>query len=73
MHDVNIAYTESETEADLKAFDQSVAKRKYLGHSEAPTKRRRLSAGDDDDSVTESDDDNSRACPRFSLFAYSGS
>ena len=53
---VDVTSPESETEADLNAFAQSIAKRKYPGHSESPSKRQKLSA-DDGDSVTESDDD----------------
>ena len=56
-HDsVDVTSPESETEADLDAFAQSIVKRKYPGHPESPSKRQKLSA-DDGDSVTESDDD----------------
>jgi hypothetical protein len=58
LHDVDIASVESETEADLEPPAELLAKRKYFGHSERPTKRQRLSVnGNDDGSVTESDDD----------------
>lgn len=62
LHYVDVTSTESETEADFKAFFQSIAKRKYPGHSEFPSKRRKLSVNDDN-SATESDDDGPRMYP----------
>jgi hypothetical protein len=69
MHYVDVTFAESESEADFKAFIQSVAKRKYSGHSESPIKRQKLSVEDHDDSLTESDDGGPCMYPRISLFA----
>ena len=68
MHYVDVTFTESETEADLEASIESVAKRKYSGHSESPSKRQKLSMEDnDEDSLTESDDDGPCTYPRNSF------
>lgn len=69
VHYVDVTFTESESEADFKAFIQSVAKRKYAGHSESQSKRQKLSVEDDDDSLTESDDGDPCMYPSMSLFA----
>lgn len=64
----DVTSIESETEADLKAFTQPAAKRKYPGHSGSSNKRQKLPVEDDEDSITESDDGHCMS-PRISLFA----
>lgn len=69
IHYVDVTFTESETEPDLEAFIQPVAKRKYFSHPESQRKRQKLFVEDDDDSLTESDDGGPCMYPRISLFA----
>lgn len=65
MHYVDVTFLESESEADLNAFTQPAAKRKYTGYSGSPSKRRKPSVEEDDDSITESDDDGPCMYPRI--------